>query len=705
MLGFLISSVSAAPVKDYPRLSANQSFSKDYEIVKLVDGPIDALYQFNDQSLFMVQSGDDLWKINAAGEVIEHFNTSDLYSSGLILEKEGFIDWVFTGEKKQKKYGEPIDASGYSEQQLLDAFNQAEIVEFIDKDEKGFAYLYQNGKVEILDISNQREKINNLVYMSHNIKREYNLHQDETSINGNLFDGYKKKPGKFTLVKGGFLPAYAAINGYEKIKYHRPYSIANTLLENMLGPLFTSNHRHREFGYEVGYSHVDVKFQGELLKFSVLSDDEYSSGRSHNITWLEPDSTDTGGLKFIVINYRRNNLAELNELSLLPYYETDVGLYVLRKKTPQNQSANKPWVLSYSGLHSYAPISGFIQFDQANLTPAYYFFYQRRPIPEDRAYFWPGRRANIASPVLKTIPKSLTFNWTDYKDRNFRLIINNRDAWFYNPNDTVVALTLEFDPAEMEQAFKQVGGTNDIAQLNLNMAEQAHGVELTVHLKSGDKEVRLNNIRFDFQEHPYTPKSPHVTQDKNQTALYSAYEKSIFDFNPDAFLQALSEPTMKDKISAYASPISYYFARLALHFNVEGRLAENARMMNFYFDKIHPLLNYSRADALQHKNLVVFASQVIYVGSTMQDDELTKKAIDTFVDRDFDLEKEVDRAFLFNVACYYAIHKNKPQMLRIISRTITLGRDPESYLKEKDFEHYWQDPDFLQAIKPTAVAH
>src|SRR5688572_31751384 len=122
MLGFLINPVLADSAKEYPRLSANQSTSQDYEIVKLIDGPIDALYQFNNQSLFIAQSNHDLWKINATGEVIDHFNTSDLYSSGLILEEEGFIDWVFTGDKQQKSYGEKIDASGYSEQQLLEAF-------------------------------------------------------------------------------------------------------------------------------------------------------------------------------------------------------------------------------------------------------------------------------------------------------------------------------------------------------------------------------------------------------------------------------------------------------------------------------------------------------------------------------------------------------------------------------------------------------
>ncbi len=141
MLGFFMNSVVAAPAKEYPRLSANQSTSNDYEIVKLIDGPIDAFYQFNNQSLFIAQSGHDLWKINSTGEVVDHFNTSDLYSSGLILETDGFIDWVFTGDKQQKSYGETIDASAYSEQQLQDAFNKADIVEFLDKNEKGLAYL------------------------------------------------------------------------------------------------------------------------------------------------------------------------------------------------------------------------------------------------------------------------------------------------------------------------------------------------------------------------------------------------------------------------------------------------------------------------------------------------------------------------------------------------------------------------------------
>ena len=704
MLGFFINSVSAAPAKEYPRLSANQSVSSDYEIVKLIDGPIDAFYQYNNQSQFIAQSGHDLWKINSTGEVIDHFNTSDLYSSGLILETEGFIDWVFTGDKQQKNYGEMIDASGYSEQQLRDAFDKADIVEFLDKNEKGLAYLYQNGKVEILDISRQRDKITNLVYMSHNIRTEYNIHQDETDINGNRFLNYDKKPGLFSFVKSSpSLSRYVAIKGYEKITYHRPISIAETLFENILGAIFVSNHRSREFGYEVGYSHMELKLKEQALKFSVLSDEEFSSGRSHGITWLDPDSANSTGLKFMAINYRRKHLAELNEKSLLPYYEKDIGLYVARTKTLHNQPANTAWQLSYSGVHSYEPVWGHIEFAQSDLTPAYYWFRKRRPLPAAAMMGDYGRNADIASPILKTLPTSLTFNWRDYKDRNFRLIVNNRDAWLYNPDGTKVALTLEFDAAEMEQAFKQLNDVNEVVQLNLNMIEVSRGVELVVHLKSAKKEIRLNKFRFDYQEHPYTPKSPHVTPDQNQAMLHTAYEKSITELNPDTFLQALNEPAIKNKIAFYASPISYYFAQLALQFNVESRLTENAQLMNFYFDNIHSIINYNQADALQHKNLVVFAAQVLYTGAKLQEAELAKKAINEFVARDFDLEKETNRAFLFNVACYYAINHNKPQMLNIISRTIALGRDPESYLTDSDFTEYREDPDFLNALKPTTV--
>lgn len=509
MLGFFMNSAVAAPEKEYPRLSANQSASQDYEIVKLIDGPIDALYQYNNQSLFIAQSGDDLWKINSIGEVIDHFNTSDLYSSGLILATDGFIDWIFTGDKQQKSYGQTIDASAYSEQQLLDAFNNAEIVEFLDKNEKGLAHLYQNGKVEILDISNQRDKITDLVYMSHNIRTEYNIHQDETDINGNRFQDYDKKPGLFSFIKPEqSLPRYTAIKGYEKLTYHRPNSILVTLLENILGAIFVSNHRSSEFGYEVGYSHVELKLKDQVLKFSVLSDEQFSSGRSHGITWLDPDLKNSTGLKFMAVNYRRKNLAELNERSLLPYYEKDIGLYVARTKIPHNQSAQPAWQLTYSGMHSYQPVWGHIKFTQSDLTPAYYWFRKRRPIPAAAIGGDYGRYADVASPLVKTLPKSLTFNWTDVKDRNFRLVINQREAWFYNPDETRVELTLEFDAAELEQAFKQIGNANETAELNLNMVEQPEGAELIVHVKSASKAVRLNKLRFDYQEQAFTPKPP-----------------------------------------------------------------------------------------------------------------------------------------------------------------------------------------------------
>lgn len=240
------------------------------------------------------------------------------------------------------------------------------------------------------------------------------------------------------------MPRYVAVKGYEKITYHRPISIAETLFENILGAIFVSNHRSREFGYEVGYSHMELKFKDQALKFSVLSDDQYSSGRSHDISWLDPNSANSPGLKFMAINYRRKNLAELNERSLLPYYEKDIGLYVARTKMPPNKPVNTAWQLSHNGVHSFEPVWGHIEFAQPGLSPAYYWFRKSRPLPATAMMGDYGRNADIASPILKTLPTSLTFNWRDYKDRNFRLIVNNRDAWLYNPDGTKVAFGDQF---------------------------------------------------------------------------------------------------------------------------------------------------------------------------------------------------------------------------------------------------------------------
>lgn len=710
MLGLFVQSVSAASLKDYPRLSANAAESPDFEIVKLIDGPIDALYQVNHQARFIAQADDDLWLIDGAGEVVDIYQSDALYTSGLILEEDGFVDWLLTGDKQKKAYETVIDVSGLDDWKLFELFNQAEIVEFIDKDEKGFAYLYQNGAIEILDISHQREKINNLVYQTYSIRRTYNLHWDDTEINSNQFDSYQKKPEPLLFINSAkSLPPYAHIDGYQKITYHKPYSTTEMILENILGPLFRDNYQFQRNGYPVGYSAVSLNFQQQQLKFSVLSDDEFDSGRHHNLLWLDPNQSDANGLKFMAVIYRRENLAELNEERLLPYYEQDVGLYVLRKKLRSNQFPVPAWQLSYSGLHSYELISGQINFKQESLKSAPYWFHQWRPIPVaamDKKYYWKGRRADIVSPVVRALPSSVTFRWADYKpNRAVRLVVNGRDANFYDKDGSVVQLTLFFDQTEIAQAFTQLGHTSDLPiQLQLQMEERPWGAELIPSLQNAVKKIVLHKTRFDYKEQAYTPQSPDVRQDDQERGLFAAYEKSLLDFKAEYFVGAVQKLMDSKDAAHYAPSIGYYFSQLSVQFNINSVLGENAELMDFYFNNVHPILEINHADELLHKNLMVFASQVIFTGANLQNQALSDRALSAFVDHGFELQKETNRAFLYNLACYYSLKGDKPAMLSVIRRTMVLGRDPASYLTDTDFTRYWQDPDFREAIKPVGAA-
>lgn len=705
IFGFLSSSTLAKASAQYPSLSENKSHSKNYEIVKLIDGPIDALYKINSTGQTIAQSSDDFWKINAIGEVIDYISSDHLYTSGLIFEKNGFIDWVFTGDKQKKPYKETIDASEYSEHQLFEAFRQADIVEFSEDGNKGRAYLYRQGQAWVLDITPQRDRID-AFYHRNRIKKEYNLRRLETDINANRFKGFSKRKEQLAFVAPqslDTLPEILTPENFRKEKFHKESSILGNVLENVASLIYSGT-GFSSLGYKVGFTEFDLRHQDEIIKFSIFTGSDSNPQNSNNVSWLDPDPQDSGDLKFMAVNYRRYNLVELNENKLLRYYGKDVGLYVVRKKTPHNVITSAAWQLTYDGLHSYKPILGQLNFSEPELHSAYYWLYQPRPDPSEamhRRYFWPGRRAHIATPVLRAIPSAITFLWVPpNSNRYFRLAVNSSDAWFFDKEETKIELMLELDRDELKQAFQQFNESPHAIQLNLLMEENPLGADLTLHLKSGKRKIRLKKTQLRYQSTPYTAKSPGVTTHKSQTDLFSAYERSLINMNPDAFLSALKILEDKSELADNAPLAIYYFSQLSYYFNINKKFNENLTLFNHYFG-IHSLITDNLTDDLQRSNLTVLASQGLYLGSTTHNSTLAESTIKTFVEEGFHLEQETNRVFLFNLACYYSLNHNKLQMLKIIDRAMVLGKNPQSFMNDNDFQNYWTDPDFLKSVNKT----
>lgn len=53
----------------------------------------------------------------------------------------------------------------------------------------------------------------------------------------------------------------------------------------------------------------------------------------------------------------------------------------------------------------------------------------------------------------------------------------------------------------------------------------------------------------------------------------------------------------------------------------------------------------------------------------------------------------------FNLSCFHALRKQKPQMLKAITLALSLGKTKDSFLKDADFKEYHNDPDFIQQLK------
>lgn len=61
----------------------------------------------------------------------------------------------------------------------------------------------------------------------------------------------------------------------------------------------------------------------------------------------------------------------------------------------------------------------------------------------------------------------------------------------------------------------------------------------------------------------------------------------------------------------------------------------------------------------------------------------------------------------YNLSCYWATKGNRDKMLEAITLSIELGKEPERFLADTDFEPFWEEPDFLKALgrEPAAESH
>lgn len=115
-------------------------------------------------------------------------------------------------------------------------------------------------------------------------------------------------------------------------------------------------------------------------------------------------------------------------------------------------------------------------------------------------------------------------------------------------------------------------------------------------------------------------------------------------------------------------------------------------LVMYYIDKLLPLVG---AD----DKTTDISSNALGLSVISKDDDLAKIVFSKLLGKDFKIDEINNEIFVYNLACYYATHKQKKSMFLAINRALRLGKKPEQFLKDTDFKYYLEDSDFISLLK------
>jgi hypothetical protein len=361
---FLISCFNQAhSAEQYPNLHENLVTSENYELVKVVDGSVNALFFNKKTQQIIVEANKKLLKIDKKGIVIDSIIKHEpFFASGYAFNLDDYNDWIFTGDKYNKKYDQQIDARKYSIEQLTTLFDSAEIVEFSQKRDKSYAHLYNSQQVTLVDISGRSDLIHNRCDI--NDRRYTYMNWEDV-----CFENYKRNENLF-IFEDSFLWGWSYIDNAEKNeginhgievvkfkrrKYYLDEGVSGQLLSLLIVSLYGGSMPSR---YWYGDAYFNIKHQNETLKFKVFANNRNNRIEHYNLSAYQLPDPLLNDIKLIRVDYfseqHMDTVATLNN-----YYNKDVGLYILRKKGSKQDdivhARKAKWQLSYLGIKGKQP--------------------------------------------------------------------------------------------------------------------------------------------------------------------------------------------------------------------------------------------------------------------------------------------------------------------------------------------------------------
>lgn len=696
MLTFFSTLLGAKPPEPYPHLSDNTAASQSYEARKVLQGDVEGLFAIPRTKQVVAAAGGYLWKFSAQGELVDSLREpSDLFTSGVAFTPLYYLDWVFTGERQRKAYGPALNGNALSPAQLRATLDKADVVEFGDTDTTAWAYIWKAGKAQIMDITAHRADVDD--YCNQRTHSAEALRWNATCLND-----YKTRPQAWKEVEPAQFQGYsdspplrAKVVGFDRRKYHLEEGLGGQVFGATIGLALKAMGVPGSLPdrYWFGDAHTDLYVGKEVIKFKAFVANAGGGYRFSDMRWWDPAPIAPGTSPWFT-QHMRTYQQRAGESALLPFYEKDIGLYVVRPKGTGQPAATQglmpDWRPVFEGPKANGTaVTGMVEFaGQTPATPPAHYWLRA---PKVKRYADQGPTVDVQPlwPALRQVPTALLVQW----DKS------------YDEETTVLRVALDVD--ETTTAFNTLR-TNKVQTTPLELVVQVPDISgpmdgMQVQLRSGDKTVPLTKARFTYVMKPPLEKvSDHALRGVLQTATAAAKVPGAAGL-PAFLKQAQAFAQDKEHAEALAPNVTAAYAELINDYNRQKDFKATATLVRHYLKEVHPFIGHYSKDPGQPYNITVIASQTlaIYAPLAALDKDLVPAVMATLIGPKFDPTKQTNGTLMYNLACYYAVSGDKPHMLDSITAARRLGKPTAQFMADTDFEKYWKDAEFLKVLAET----
>jgi len=690
MLSLLSSLLGAKQPADYPHLHENLAASQNLEVRKLLHGEVEGMFAVPRTRQVVAAAGGYLWKFSTQGELQDSMRAPhNLFTSGVAFTPLFYIDWVFTGDRQRKAYGPPLDGNALLPAELWATLDKADVVEFDNTDTTAWAYVWKAGKAQIMDITRHHEQVDN--YFHQRTRSSEALHWKATSL-----DGYRTRPQAWNEIEPEQFPDYssaaprAEVVGFDRRKFHMEEGLGGQVFGATIGMALKAAGYPGSLPdrYWFGDAHTQLHVGTEVIKLKtfVAKRDRFGYEFS-DMRWWAPVAAVPGASPWFT-QHMRLHMQRAGEEALLPYYEKDIGLYVVRPKgTGQPAATQGPmpeWRPVFEGPETRnAAVTGMVEFGAQ--PPAHYWL---RSPPKAKRFEGMGPKVDVRAlwPKLRQLPTALQVQWNTSYD------------------EEITVLRVDLDAEETTLAFNKLRtGKEQTTPLELvvqvpDLSGPMDGMQ--VLLRSGSTQLPLTKAHFSYVMKPPVARiSDQELRGQLQAARVAAKLPGAAGL-PAFLKQAQALAQDKEHAEALAHNVTSAYAELINDYNEQKDYKASATLVRHYLTQVHPHIGHYSKDPGQPYNITVIASQTLAIYSKLapQDKDLIDTVMTTLIGPKFDPAKQTNGTLMYNLSCYYAVSGDKPRMLESITAALRLGKPPSQFMQDTDFERYWKDAEFSSAL-------